>query len=129
MATFDGNDLGLVEEWETTAAPKERQITGYPAVDGLEVTDLGARGGRTMIRGVLYFDLGDYDSSILALAAYKQVLRNYQIDGGTYVFLDDEDTEWDDAILELFKPYGPRRNFNGTGILQKYEMELLHTGD
>ncbi len=121
MASFNSFDLGLVQEWSTSAAPKDRQINAYNGVDGLENIDLGARGGTTTMQGLLG------GSDIPDLKAIKAGLRALQVDGDAYTFIDPEDTEWDNVILVMFRTVGPRYFVVGdAGVVQRYELELLH---
>jgi hypothetical protein len=129
VATFNGVDLGMVEGWSTSPAPKDRQVTAYPGVDGLEITDLGARGGTSTFRVVLMAE------DPPALAALKGTLVGLQQDGGAYDLVDDEGTTWTSVILAAVRPVPGRRLLYGwpagdvPGVAQRVELEFLHTGD
>lgn len=124
MASFNGIDLGLILECNTFVAPKERQINAAPGVDGLEILDLGGRGGETRIEGVIA------GVDVFGLAAVKGVFRDLQFEGGAHTLIDHEFTEWTNVILIMFKPIGRRMLVAGSaGLAQRYEMEFLHTGD
>ena len=122
MATFNGVDLGLVLDWQTTAAPVERQINSYPRVNGLEILNLGDRGGKTVVHALLTA------TDVYALAALRQTFLNLQLDGGAYSFVDPDSNVWTLVILEMFRP-GRRMLLAGGGVCQEYELDLLHTGD
>jgi hypothetical protein len=120
LASFNGYDLGIVEGWTTTAAPKELQVSGYPGVNGTEVVDMGARGGTTTLRGVLAgFDAFD-------LASIKATFMALQINGGSYTLVDPEFVSWFPVILRMFRPAEPRYNMGIAGVAQRYEMEFFH---
>jgi hypothetical protein len=129
MATFNGVDLGMVEGWSTSPAAKDRQVTAYPGVDGLEITDLGARGGSSTFRVVLMAP--DPPS----LAALKGDLVALQQDGGAYDLVDDEGTAFPLVVLAAVRPVPGRRLLAGwpagdfPGVAQRVELEFLHTGD
>lgn len=121
MATFNDVDLGLVLEWSTTAAPKDRQINAYNGVDGLESTDLGARGGQTSLRALIA------GVDVPGLGAVKAGFRGMQIAGGAAVLIDPEDAAWGNVVLVMFRPVGPRMLMAGdAGVCQEAEFEFLH---
>lgn len=119
MANFNGIDLGLVEEISTAPAPNERQVNTYPGVNGLEVLDLGSRGGGTSLRGSLAgVDLYD-------LASIQNALRDVQ-QASVVGSLFDDVNSWPDVLLVQFRPTGPRIPLPFGGVAQRYEAEFLH---
>lgn len=120
MATFNSTDLGLVEEMSTSAAPKDLQANAYPGVDGLEILDMGARGGSTRVRGSLA------GTSAADLASIHATLRGYQVAGGLATLVDANGVSWTDVILVMFQPVGPRFSLGPLGVAQRYEAEFLH---
>jgi hypothetical protein len=120
VASYNGIDLGIVEECNTWGNPRELQVNAYCGVDGLEVLDAGGRGGESHVVGALAgVDVGD-------LAAIKGALRAAQLAGGAAAFVDDEGTAWADVVLVRFRPFG-RRYVGGDGVAaQRYEMDLMH---
>lgn len=126
MANFAGLDLGIIEKCKTTLAPRARQVNAYNGVDGLEVIDLGGRGGETKLRGVLAgVDEADLES-------IKGAFYAAQADGGAYTFVDNKDNDWENVILVAFEPDGTRipglyvPGVTPNGICERYELTLLH---
>lgn len=119
MASFNGTDLGLVLDFATEAEECERQMNAYPDVDGIEVVNLGSRGGITRVNCVL----GATD--IITLATLRQTFRNYQQLGGSAVFIDGDGTIFENVILFRFRP-GRRSLLAGGGVCQVCEFEFLH---
>jgi len=100
MASFNGVDLGLIFEMNTAAAPKAFQVRAYPGANGLEVLDMGSRGGMTTAEGAVFA------GSPTALAGALASLRALQVDGGSYVLIDTLGTSWSGVKLMLFQPIG-----------------------
>lgn len=123
MANLQGLDLGTVEECSTQPAPRERQVNAYPGVDGLEVLDLGARGGLTLVRGVI----GGAD--LPTLAAVRSDFYALQQAGTFGDFVDTLGAVWPNACLARFRPVGRVMPAAGGGFVQRYEAELFHSGD
>ena len=123
MATFNGYDLGLIEEDITEPNPAERQVNSYPAVNGLEVLEMGSRGAATKIRGTLSAP------SLTELAAMKQDFGSSVLTAVKAELIDSEATVWPDVICTAFRPIG-RRWLLGiageAGVAQRYEAEFLH---
>ena len=122
MATFNGTDLGIIEEPATVAAGNDFQFNSYPGVNGVETLSLGSRGGNSYYRGALYAANPAYLDALFA------VFRGYVSAGGTATLVDANGTVWTDVIMLSFRPVGPRRLLaGGAGVIQRYEMEFFHT--
>jgi hypothetical protein len=120
MATYAAFDLGLIFEMVTVAAPNARQVNAYPGANGLEVIDLGSRGGQTTVLAAL----GASSSS--GLATLIQGLRTLQVAGTANVLVDEFGVSWPGVILEMFAPVGPVRLGTGGSFLQRYQAQFLH---
>ena len=121
-ATFAGYDLGLIEEClGPYPEPKAWQVNAYPAVNGLELLDMGSRGLKTSVRGVILA------ATPAALSWLKQTLGGLVLDGGQYPFLDPDGTLWVGVILHSWRTVGPRYLLaGGLGVAQRYEADFLH---
>src|SRR4051794_17878335 len=102
MATFDGNDLGIVEEVATAPAPCAFQKSAYPRLDGVERLRMGARGKVHRCRGVL----AGVDAS--DLSNLKQTLGAYVLAGVAATLVDADGTSWASTVMTAFNPVGPR---------------------
>jgi hypothetical protein len=122
LAVFAGIDLGIIEECQGPyPEPKTRQVSGYPGVNGLELLDLGSRGLKASLRGVLLA------ASPAALSWAKQTLGGLVLDGGPYPFLDPDGTLWVGVVMTAWRPVGPRYLLaGGLGVAQRYDAEFLH---
>ena len=121
MATFNGEDLGFIFAMNTAPATKSRQINTYPGANGLEVIDLGTRGGQTVLDGALFA------ANAASLAALEQSFRTLQEDGGPYNLVDTLGTAWSNVILVAFAPQGRVFSVVGGALARKYHAEFLHT--
>lgn len=122
MATFNGTDLGIIEEPATMPAPNDFQLNAYPGVNGIEALNLGSRGGTSMYKAALYA------STPANLDALFAVFRGYVQAGGASTLVDAYGTTWTNVILRNFRPTGPRKLLaNGDGVIQRCEYEFLHT--
>ncbi len=121
MASFNGSDLGFIFTMSTSAAPKALQINAYAGADGLEVIDLGSRGGRTVVEGGLIApNPGD-------LAAIEGAFRTLQVNALTSTLVDDLGTPWPGVKLLLFEPRGRVCAMaDSAGFARKYHAEFLH---
>lgn len=119
MASYAAFDLGLVFEMNTSPAPNARQVNEYPGANGLEVIDMGSRGGRTTVFG----GLGATTSG--GLATLIQGLRTLQVAGTANTLVDAFGVSWTGVILEQFAPVG-RVHRGGPGFVQKYQASFLH---
>ena len=120
MASFNGTSLGFVFAMNPSAAPNALQINAYPGADGLEVLDLGSRGGRTVVEGALLA------SSPGGLGAYEGAFRTLQRDKVTSILVDTLGTAWSGVKLVLFAPTGRVVPLVGGGYARKYHAEFLH---
>lgn len=121
MATYNGVDLGLIEEPQTVAAGNDLQVNAYPGVNGVEVLNLGSRGGTSLYRGAMSA------INVAALDATFALFRAMQASGATATFVDAYGTIWFDVILKSFRPTGPRKLLaNNDGVIQRYEAEFFH---
>ena len=119
MPSYAGFDLGLVFEMNTVPAPKARQITGYPGVNGLQCRDLGSRGGYTTVAAALGA------STPGGLGLLIQGLRSLQQAGGESILIDEFGVAWPSVILDQFAPTG--RIYTGpAGFFKKYEAIFFH---
>ena len=120
MASYAGFNLGLIFEMNTFPAPNARQINEYPGANGIEVIDMGSRGGRTTVVG----GLGSATAG--GLATLIQGLRTLQVAGSGNVLVDHFGVPWAGVILEQFAPVG-RVQRGGPGWVQRYQASFLHT--
>lgn len=118
--SFAGTSLGYAVKMQTFAREVARQINSYPGVNGLEVLNMGSRGGTTNAEGVLYGNTLDEISTLM-----NQFI-NYQRDGGAYTLVDSKGTSWSTVILQSFKPASPVMPSWGGGYAQQYTAEFLH---
>lgn len=119
MASYAGFGLGHVRSMPTRPAPKARQINEYPGADGLEVIDLGARGGTTHVTALLVA------STTAGLVLLKQGLRTLQQAGTGNVLITVDGESFDGVILVDFEPGGAMRPCTG-GWCEAYQATFLH---
>lgn len=117
--TFDGVWLGPICTTRTYANPVARQVNEYPGVNGLEVLNLGSRGGTTEADGLLF------GTDLYDLANRFATFINYQRDGGAYVLYDSFGTAWPLVILVDFHPEGLAMQAPG-GVVRAYRALFLH---
>jgi hypothetical protein len=119
-ATFDNVSLGPLCTTRTYGNPHARQVNEYPGVNGLEVLNLGSRGGTTEAEGLLYGD------TLLDLAAAFGTFIGYVRDGGAYTLEDSFGVSWDSVILVDFRPDGLAKLFTDGGFCRAYKAVFLH---
>ena len=121
MAAFAGIDLGLVERYATSANPNDRQLNAYPGVNGLESLELGGRGGRTAVSGVLIA------GSEAALESAKYQLMLLQVAGAPDVLVTPDGSAWPSVVMVAFQPAPGRFPMAAPpGYGQRYDAEFLH---
>ena len=120
MASFNGLDMGLVFENPVAPNPNGRQINAYCGANGLEVLNMGSRGGQSTADGLLFAP------SVGGLSAYEQAFRSLVVDGGGYGLIDTMGNAWFPVILAMFTPVGPVLNIAGGGYGRRYHAEFLH---
>ena len=120
MASFNGASLGFIFAMSTAANPNDLQVNAYPGANGLEVLNMGARGGNTTVAGALG------GATAQGLAAAEATFRSLQVSGGAYVLVDNLGTSWSNVILTEFRPVGRIYPAVGIGFVRKYEMLFFH---
>lgn len=118
--SFDGVSLGPVCITRTYANPVARQINEYPGVNGLEVLNMGSRGGTTEAEGFLIA------TDLPSLGAAFATFIAYQRDGGAYTLFDSKGIEWPSVILADFRPDGMAKPALNFGYVQAYKALFLH---
>lgn len=119
-ATFDGIDLGPVCVIESEGNPVARQINEYPGINGIEVLNMGTRGGSAEVtQGILWsLDLSE-------LVSREDALRAHQLDGGAYMLVESVGRTWGLAILDRFRPIGRYvRSIDG-GWARQYRASFI----
>jgi len=123
-ASFNGISLGLVFTMPVTTNPNARQVNAYCGANGLEVINMGSRGGHTVLEGAIVA------AGPSALAAAEASLIAMVRDGGAYTMVDSLGTAWPGVILVTFQPKGrvyPVVGFPpGLYVARKYDAEFLH---
>lgn len=119
MATFDGVDLGLIEEFTSAPAEKAWQRNSYPGVDGWERLDMGARGKRHRCRAIVA------GTNAADLGSILQTLGGYVLAGTSATLVDANGTSWAGCVMVRFQPTGPRYPLfsSPSGVAQRYEAE------
>jgi hypothetical protein len=122
MATFSGVDLfGSVCTVKTVQAPRRRQMTRYPGVNGIASKDMGGDGGVSVVDGWLYAPTtGGLDSAEATIRGYQygtvpQVFVNNYGDSFNNVLLNEFET--DDRVYPLA---------GGQGFARRFRAIFLH---
>ena len=123
MATFDGYDLGIIEEMTTEPEPAGWQKNSYPGIRGLELLAMGSRGLVTHCHG----SIAGIDP--VDLSSIKQAFGGYVLSQVPCALVDADGTIWLNVVMVAFRPVG-RRYLLGyageAGVAQRYEAEFLH---
>jgi hypothetical protein len=123
MASFNGFALGFIFSMPVAANPNAKQVNSYAGANGLEVLDMGSRGGTTVVEGAM---VGVGTSG---LAGAEAALRAMQVDGGAYVLVDTLGNSWPGVILIAFRPSGrvlPVASVIPNTFARRYTAEFLH---
>ena len=120
VATYGGLALfGSAATVHVAAETNARQITGYPGVHGLEVLDLGRRGGTGRIDGIWFF-VSPLDLQT-TLATWT-----FLCDGTPRTLIDTKGLIWPQALLDPYRLEGPSSTSAATGqIIQRFSGSLL----
>jgi hypothetical protein len=103
-----------------TPNPVDLQISAYPGVYGLHVTNMGGRGGTTIATGTLVA----FDDA--ALTDLEDVFRAYQQSAAPCILIDDMGNAWPMVVL---LNYGRTSNqmVDAAGFVSvDYEVTFLH---
>jgi hypothetical protein len=122
MATFAGVDLfGSVCTVKTVQAPRRRQLTKYPAVNGVQSKDMGGQGGISVVEGWLY------GPSTFALDSAEATIRGYQYGTVPQVFVNNYGDSFANVLLDEFET--DDRVFplsGGQGFARRFRCIFLH---
>lgn len=119
-ATLDGLAVfGVAVRFKLDDSPRERQVEGYPRLDGLEVTDLGDRGMRSSVSGELTGE------TVPELAAAVANLRAFK-DGRGHLLTDTLGRAWPNVILERVSELQFVYDVANGVYVMYYSCEFLH---
>ena len=120
VPTYAGLALfGSAVTLHVTAESNGRQLNAYPGVHGLELLDLGRRGGTGRIDGIWFF-AGPLDLRT-TLATWT-----YLCDGTPRILWDSKGLVWPNAVLDPYRLEGPAITSAATGqIIQRFSGSLL----
>lgn len=124
-ASFNGISLGFIFSMPVAPNPNGRSINAYCGANGLEVINMGSRGGHTVLEGAIVA------AGASALTAAENSFRAAVADGGAYQLIDSTGTAWFPVIMVSFQPKG-RVYVVAGGIIpglflaRKYDAEFLH---
>ena len=120
VPTYAGLTLfGPVATVIVAAEPRARQINSYNRIDGLEVLDLGNRGGTARIEGIWFFaDAADLNTT---LGTWSSL-----VDHNPRVLFDSKGLIWANALLDPYRLEGKSTTSPATGqIIQRFSGSLL----
>lgn len=118
-ASFAGVDLGVAVSMQSAPNPPEAQVNAYPGVNGLEVLNLGTRGGTTTLSGRAF---GTTAADLATAEGLLRALVNGQV--GTLV--DTLGVSWPNVRMEECKPEGRIQFDPDLGYTRRYTARFLH---
>lgn len=111
--------LGAICTTRTYGNPQSRQINEYPGINGIEVLNLGSRGGTTEAEGLMW------GSTFAELASLFGAFTALQLDGGAYTLVDIYGVVYQQVILVDFRPAGLVKPA-APGYAREFKALFLH---